>query len=281
MSDGYVFNAATNLLQPKQGRHPSHKNKRPGAPRQREVGSLPCACHVTITPHGESRVAVSITSAAHAVYETPLPSIAAAFLAKTSKPSARDGSAAAPPKPPMSPPLESADDALQLYSTDLVPYYLCQYELQGMAISAHRVPRDAPPPPPGTSLAMLPGFAKLAKPLLKEKRSSLKDVADDEIRVEMRAVEEVMRLACEAHLSKSATTVSLHELMYDDAFVHSLVVRALLLLTLHCRSGPHVRRLPRTCRLKSRRLCSPKMSTRCGICSHVPTMVICSHQLQQ
>ena len=255
MSDGYIFNAATNLIQPRPAapapaaaKPPAHRADAPTKPR---ASAAPRgACRVTLGVEDDARVTATIVPPAAPrlrSFDTPPPAarlrsfdapaapIAAAFLARASinlsselphsgppskTPSTEVPASATPPPPP------NPTDALQLYSTDLVPYYLCQYELQGLAICAHRVPPDAPPSlKESASLAMLPGFAKLAVPLLKEKRPSLKEVSDGEVRVEMRPVEENVRAACEARLGKAATTVTLHELMYDDAFVHSLLVR--------------------------------------------------------
>lgn len=231
MSDGYIFNAATNLIQPRPqpaAAAPTAQKPPTEAPaRQPRASAAARPCRVTLGVEDDARVTATIAPApAPRVrsFEAPAAPIAAAFLARAAS---KTSSTELPhPKPAAAAPAPADPaDALQQYSTDLVPYYLCQYELQGMAISAHRVPPDAPPAPKDSSLAMLPGFAKLAVPLLKGKRPSLREASAAEIRVEMRPVDEVLRAACEARLGKAASAVSLHDLMYDDAFVHSLVVR--------------------------------------------------------
>lgn len=134
-------------------------------------------------------------------YEAPPPSIAKAFLAKAATPPADSGAS---------------------YAADLAPYYLCQYELEGMAITAYRAPEAAAPDAPG----LPPALAELARPLLVRSRPSLIDVPDGDVRVAMRPTAEVRRLAAEARLPRGADVVPLADLLYDDAFVHSLVVRS-------------------------------------------------------
>ena len=273
-SGHYVFNAATNLLQP---RHSAESEPSDGNP------SLSTPCHVQLQVRDEkaSGGSIGVSISVKGAYETPPDDIKAAFLARTSKsgklshgdvPGAtiakpngkaagqkrnagangaaahtaspaddsKQGAAAGSKVP------DNASEALRAYATDLAPYYLSQYELQGMAVTAYHMPKDHPlaaqPNAPSASLTMVEGLAKLAIPLMRRARPHLADVPDDEIRIEMRPMPQVLRNAADARRSRksidgsagAAAGTTLEALMYDDAFVHSLTVRlvffALLLL---------------------------------------------------
>lgn len=117
---------------------------------------------------------------------------------------------------------------LERFATDLIPYYLCQFELEGIAVTAHPIPKDLPEDArkaaKATAVSAIPEFETLAIAVMKQTRPSLSEMEDKDIKLEMRCMAEVLQLACGARMTEGRTEVPLSELMYDDAFVHGLVV---------------------------------------------------------
>eukprot|EP00892_Ulva_mutabilis_P001083 jgi/Ulvmu1/10976/UM007_0155.1 len=219
---GYIFNAATDLLNPSKLHSADNSS--------RSAVDLPADskenCQDLLRPS----------------FEAPDPTIAAAFLAKAGSSTgasiigpnsinpvtSSDGSApnivmAAPGIEALLPDLQ----VLERFTTDLIPYYLCQFELEGIAVTAHPIPKDLPEEArkaaKATAVSAIPEFETLAIAVMKQARPSLSGMEDTDIKLEMRSMAEVLQLACEARMTDGRTEVPLSELMYDDAFVHGLV----------------------------------------------------------
>lgn len=227
LEPGYIFNAATDLLDPSKLQSANNSS--------RSAVDLPVDskenCQDLLRPS----------------FEAPDPTIAAAFLAKAV--SSNGASAIAPNSIN---PMTSSDGsvpnavmaasgieallpdlrALERFNTDLIPYYLCQFELEGIAVTAHPISKDLPEEArkssKSTPVSAIPEFESLALAVMKQKRPSLAGMEDEDIKLEMRSMAEVLQLACEARMTDGRTEVPLSELMYDDAFVHGLVVRSML-----------------------------------------------------
>lgn len=220
---GYIFNAATDLLDPSK-LHTADNSSRSAV-------DLP------------ADTKENFQDLLRPSFEAPDPTIAAAFLAKavsstgasTIAPNSMnpmtssDGSTpnivtAAPGVEALLPDLQ----VLERFATDLIPYYLCQFELEGIAVTAHPIPKDLPEEArkaaKATAVSAIPEFETLAIAVMKQTRPSLSGMEDKDIKLEMRSMAEVLRLACEARMTDGRTEVPLSELMYDDAFVHGLVV---------------------------------------------------------
>ena len=263
---GYVFHAATNLLQPARSssesqqqlerqlppvttedkasaaadapQPPHHKPatnnaaSEVDAPPRAQV-SAPCKVALVVSDTG-GNAHVSVCISARRSYEAPPPSIAKAFLARAARLSAHPSedskatpvataaatasnhtavphitSTAQAPGSKLEPKTAQsggdgvcadASHALQRFTSDLVPYYLCQYELQGMAITARPAPRDRPRGGADPSLAMVKGLAELAVPLMRRTRPFLQDVEDADVAVEMRPMAQVHAVHCVATL---------------------------------------------------------------------------------
>jgi hypothetical protein len=187
-------------------------------------------------------------------FEAPDPTIAAAFLAKASTSGIADYSsipehelldAGAPivrsaPAVMAVPGFEVLlpdSEVLEHFSEDLIPYYLCQYELEGIAVTAHPIPADLPQEArkaaKSTPISAIPEFESLAISVMQQARPSLAGLEPKDVKLEMRSMAEVLKLACEARMTDGRTEVPLSELMYDDAFVHGLVVRRFRFLQCH------------------------------------------------
>lgn len=227
LEPGYIFNAATDLLDPSKLQSDNNSS--------RSAVDLPVDskenCQDLLRPS----------------FEAPDPTIAAAFLAK-----AVSSNGATAIAPNSINPMTSSDGSvpnavmaasgieallpdlqvLERFTTDLIPYYLCQFELEGIAVTAHPISKDIPEEARKTSkstpVSAIPEFESLAIAVMKQKRPSLTGMEDNDIKLEMRSMAEVLQLACEARMTDGRTEVPLSELMYDDAFVHGLVVRSML-----------------------------------------------------
>lgn len=223
LNRGYIFNAGTDLLAPSKLQSYSGMSRDTGSKNGTE----------------ESRD----NSAGYPSFEAPDPTIAAAFLAKASTSGLSDVSAldaftgAHLPWPTVIAAsghevLLPDSEALEHFSQDLIPYFLCQYELEGVAVTAHPIPADLPQEAAkSTPIGAIPEFESLAIAVMQQARPSLAGLDAKDVKLEMRSMAEVLKLACEARMTDGRSEVPLAELMYDDAFVHGLVVRTLGLST--------------------------------------------------
>lgn len=234
---GYVFNAGTDLLAPS------------------KLQSCSGASRSTNSKNGTEDSRDNSTVGGRS-FEAPDPTIAAAFLAKASTSGMSDYSIpdvlAGPHVPgptviaaPGFEVLLPDSAVLEHFSQDLIPYYLCQYELEGIAVTAHPIPADLPQEAhkaaKSTAIGAIPEFESLAIAVMQHARPSLAGLDVKDVKLEMRSMAEVLKLACEARMTDGRSEVPLAELMYDDAFVHGLVVCTSSLPVLLCtctRTGP-------------------------------------------
>jgi hypothetical protein len=229
LNRGYVFNAGTDLL----------------APSKLQSYSGMSAGYTGSKNGTDSRD----TSTGGRSFEAPDPTIAAAFLAKASTSGMSDFSVPGVltgchlPGPTVLAGtgfevLLPDTDALEHFSQDLIPYYLCQYELEGIAVTAHPIPADLPQEArtaaKSSPIGAIPEFESLAISVMQQARPSLAGLDAKDVKLEMRSMAEVLKLACEARMTDGRSEVPLAELMYDDAFVHGLVV---------CSSHPYCLRI--------------------------------------
>jgi hypothetical protein len=217
LNRGYVFNAGTDLL----------------APSKLQSYSSMSGGYTASKNGTESRD----TSAGYRSFEAPDPTIAAAFLAKASTSgmsefSVPDVLTSSGPTVLAAPGFQLLlpdSEVLEHFSQDLIPYYLCQYELEGIAVTAHPIPADLPEEArmaaKSTPISAIPEFESLAISVMQQARPSLAGLDAKNVKLEMRSMAEVLKLACEARMTDGRSEVPLAELMYDDAFVHGLVVR--------------------------------------------------------
>lgn len=228
LNRGYIFNAGTDLLAP---------SKLQSFTLQSRSGSGTNDSSLSFRRDSNSREA----SGALRSFEAPDPTIAAAFLAKASTSGLSDisipdvlGGTDVPGATVIAAPglevLLPDSEILAHFSQDLIPYYLCQYELEGIAVTAHPIPADLPQEAreaaKSTPVGTIPEFESLAISVMQQARPSLAGLDTKDIKLEMRSMAEVLKLACEARMTDGRSEVPLAELMYDDAFVHGLVVRS-------------------------------------------------------
>lgn len=220
LNRGYIFNAGTDLLAPSKLQSCSGMSRWTGSKNGTEDS------RDNSTVGGRS-------------FEAPDPTIAAAFLAKASTSGLADfavpsilAGAHGPAQTVMAAPgfevLLPGSEVLEHFSQDLIPYYLCQYELEGIAVTAHPIPADLPQEArkaaKSTPIGAIPEFESLAIAVMQQARPSLAGLDTKDVKLEMRSMAEVLKLACEARMTDGRSEVPLAELMYDDAFVHGLVV---------------------------------------------------------
>jgi hypothetical protein len=216
LETGYIFSAASNLLAPKVGKK----------------GDVANFSKAIVSLNSKENVKAHVRP----TFEAPDPTIAAAFLARTASRPAHYPPTSAQLAMESMPVVASQifdvalPDAavLQRFAADLIPYYLCQYELEGIAVTAHPIPHDLPSEArkaaKATPMGSIPEFESLAIDVMKQARPSLAGLDAKDVKLEMRSMAEVLKLACDARLTNGRTEVPLSELMYDDAFVHGLVV---------------------------------------------------------
>lgn len=227
---GYIFNAGTDLLAPS------------------KLQSCSGASRSTNSKNGTEDSRDNSTAGGRS-FEAPDPTIAAAFLAKASTsglsefsvPDVLAGPHVGGPTVIAAPGFEvllPGSAVLEHFSQDLIPYYLCQYELEGIAVTAHPIPADLPQEArkaaKSTPIGAIPEFESLAISVMQQARQSLAGLDVKDVKLEMRSMAEVLKLACEARMTDGRSEVPLAELMYDDAFVHGLVVCFSSPASMHC-----------------------------------------------
>jgi len=197
-------------------------------------------------------------SAAHVEIERPDTAIAQAFLTKVATPER--------PAPPAADANMSTEEGFKRFAIDLAPYFLAEYAARGVDVNivekgrahAHGTCAVSPWMPPAatvaadgiaaiaTATADEHDFTRFVVPLLQKHRPSLAHCGVEDVALVLQPGAWALHTACAARAKGDTKAVSLDALLYDDAFVHSLLVRGPGAVAAQALpSPPSLTRLPR------------------------------------